>query len=88
MGAPQYQLNAWRRTAISQARKFGEILRLVKEPEHIHALPQEGIFSGHCRFCPFEDFCVKGRPTEQLENYLIDQSDWEPNRLEMVEEAA
>jgi hypothetical protein len=84
----QYQLNSWRRTAILQAKKFGAILRMVQEPEHIHALPQEGIFTGHCSFCPFEDFCVKGRPTEVLDSYLVDQSQWAPDQIEMLEAAA
>jgi len=83
----QYQLNSWRRTAISQARKFGKILQLVKEPEHIHALPQEGVFTVFCGWCPYEDFCVKGRPTEQIDNYLVDQSEWLPEQLEMLESA-
>jgi PD-(D/E)XK nuclease superfamily protein len=80
------QLEQWRLTALSLARRYRELL---KTP-HIEALPDvrmQGTFTGACGFCEFNKFCQAGRPTEYAGSMLVHQP-WRPYTKEEVKNAS
>jgi PD-(D/E)XK nuclease superfamily protein len=71
------QLEDWRRTALSLARRYRD---LASQVPHIEALPdvmQQGTFNGACGFCDFAKFCQAGRPTHYVQTMLT-YSPWQP----------
>lgn len=82
---PRYQIESWRKTAIILARKFHNILKIVDTADDLEMVPMEGSFTGHCRYCPLEEFCLKGRNPDTADSYLASAEEWTPDELEMMD---
>jgi hypothetical protein len=72
------QIAAWKRDAISLAKRFEELSTKYSLPDYIPAVKQQGQFVYRaCSSCDAYDFCAAGRPTQMLDS-LFQYSPWTP----------
>ena len=65
------QIKEWHRTAIMYARLMYDNLLLAPDISHLHKIPMNGMFTGHCQICPMSEFCKAGRPVNRINEYLM-----------------
>jgi len=66
------QIAEWHKTAVQYARHLQEILTIAPDISHLHKVRMNGMFTGHCRWCPFSEFCKNGRPVNRIKEYLTE----------------
>jgi len=79
------QLEQWQQTAVQMAQRFLRLREVVKGPEDVRTLPMEGTLTGECVWCPFQTWCMLGRPAEAAK-VMFREERWEPYKHAFQEE--
>ncbi len=80
-------IEEWRKTAISLARRYAEMLAKWPTLDHLHKLRTQGRFSGACRFCGFKAFCQLDRRMSYIADGNLIHEPWRPFERATLEAA-
>lgn len=65
-----HEIDVWKRDAVRLAKKYRRLAAKYPTVESVSEAPQQGKFSGACRFCDFKAYCEVGRPAEIIGTML------------------
>lgn len=71
------EIDEWCRDALALAATYVRLSAEYATVESIPDVPQQGKFTGACRYCQFFKFCQAGRPTFALDDFLV-KDEWSP----------
>jgi len=72
------QLDEWRRTALTLAKRYRTLLQQVPDLNAVLTQTRmQGTFTGACGFCSFSKFCQAGRPVHYADAMLV-HAPWRP----------